>query len=56
MAKKDTISYTDLSGEKITAITTGDSEQNQKIVNKIKSNCKDVEIFDAPFFLWYRCF
>ena len=50
MAKKDTISYTDLSGEKITAITTGDSEQNQKIVNKIKSNCKDVEIFDAPFF------
>ena len=50
LAKKDTISYTDLSGEKITAITTGDSEQNQKIVNKIKSNCKDVEIFDAPFF------
>ena len=50
MAKKDTISFKDLSGEKVTAITTGDSKKNQDILNKIKSNCKDVEIFDAPFF------
>lgn len=50
LAKKDSISFEDLSGEKVTAITTGDSKQNQDILNKIKTICKDVEIFDAPFF------
>ena len=50
LAKKDSISFEDLSGEKVTAITTGDSKQNQDILNKIKTICKDVETFDAPFF------
>ena len=50
LAKKDTISYEDLSGKKVTTITTGDSKQNQDILNKIKTICKDVEIYDAPFF------
>ena len=50
LAKKEEISYEDLSGEKITAITTGDSKQNQDILENIKKICKDVEIFDAPFF------
>ena len=50
LAKKDSISFEDLSGEKVTAITTGDSKQNQDILNKIKTICKDIEIFDAPFF------
>lgn len=50
LAKKDSISFEDLSGEKVIAITTGDSKQNQDILNKIKTICKDVEIFDAPFF------
>ena len=50
LAKKEEISYEDLSGEKITAITTGDSKQNQDILENIKEICTDVEIFDAPFF------
>lgn len=50
LAKKKEISYEDLSGEKITAITTGDSKQNQDILENIKEICTDVEIFDAPFF------
>lgn len=50
LAKKDAISLEDLSGERITAITTGDSIQNQNILGKIKANCKNVEILDAPFF------
>lgn len=50
LAKKDLLSFKDLSGEKITAITTGNSKQNQDIVNKIKINCKNVEILDAPLF------
>lgn len=50
LAKKDVISFKDLSGEKVTAITTGDSKQNQDILKKIKTNCKNVEIIDAPFF------
>ena len=36
--------------EKITAITTGDSKQNQDIVHKIKTNCKNTEIIDAPLY------
>ena len=39
-----------MSGQKISAITSGDSKQNQDIVNKIKANCKNVEIVDAPLF------
>lgn len=50
LARKEELSFKDLSGEKVTAITTGDSKQNQDILNKIKTNCKDIEIFDAPFF------
>ena len=50
LAKKETISFEDLLGEKVTTITTGDSKQNQDILNKIKTICKDVEIYDAPFF------
>lgn len=50
LAKKDKIHLSDLSGEKVTAITTGDSKKNQNILEKIKSTCKDVEIYDAPFF------
>lgn len=50
LSKKDEISFKDLSGEKITAITTGNSKQNQDIVNKIKTNCVNVEIIDAPLF------
>ena len=50
LSKKDEISFEDLSGEKVTTITTGDSKQNQDIFNKIKTICKDVEIYDAPFF------
>ena len=51
LSKKDKISFEDLSGEKVTTITTGDSKQNQDILNKIKTICKDVEIYDAPFFM-----
>ncbi len=36
LAIKETISIKDLSGERITAITRGDSKQNQDILNKIK--------------------
>lgn len=50
LAKKDKIDLSDLSGEKVTAITTGDSKKNQDILDEIKSTCKNVEIFDAPFF------
>lgn len=50
LSKKKEISFKDLSGEKIAAITTGKSKQNQDIVNKIKRNCKDVEIIDAPLY------
>lgn len=50
LAKRDTISFEDLSGEKVTTITTGDSKQNQDILKKTKTICKDVEIYDAPFF------
>lgn len=50
LANKDEISLKDLSGEKITVITRGDSKQNQEIFDSIKDNCKNVEIFDAPLF------
>ena len=42
LAKKDKISFEDLSGEKVTAITTGDSKQNQDIMEffMIKSQQK----------------
>ncbi len=50
LAKKTEISFQDLSGQKIAAITSGDSKQNQDIVNKIKMNCKNVEILDAPLY------
>lgn len=50
LSKKTEISFSDLSGQKISAITSGDSKQNQDIVNKIKANCKNVEIVDAPLF------
>lgn len=50
LANKETISIKDLSGERITAITRGDSKQNQDILNKIKENCKNVEILEAPLF------
>lgn len=50
LSQKDTISFKDLSGEKVTTITTGDSKKTQDILNNIKNNCKDVEIYDAPFF------
>ena len=50
LSKKPQISFNDLSGEKITAITTGDSKQNQDIVHKIKTNCKNTEIIDAPLY------
>ena len=50
LSKKKEISFSDLSGEKIAAITTGNSKQNEDIVNKIKLNCKNVEIMDAPLF------
>ena len=50
LSKKKELSFKDLSGEKIAAITTGKSKQNQDIVNKIKQNCKNVEIIDAPLY------
>ena len=50
LSKKEEISFSDLSNEKIAAITTGNSKQNQDIVNKIKANCKNVQIIDAPLF------
>lgn len=50
LANKEKISLSDLSGERITAITRGDSKQNQDILEKIKSDCKNVEILEAPLF------
>lgn len=50
LSKKKEISFKDLSGEKIAAITTGKSKQNQDIVHKIKQNCDNVEIIDAPLY------
>lgn len=50
LADKDKISISDLSNEKVTAITRGDSKQNQNILNKIKNTCTNVEILEAPFF------
>lgn len=50
MSKKKEISFKDLSGQKISAITTGKSKQNQDIVRKIKQNCDNVEIIDAPLY------
>lgn len=50
LSKKEEISFSDLSGEKIAAITSGDSKQNQDIVDKIKANCKNVEIVNAPLY------
>ncbi len=50
LSKKKELSFKDLSGEKIAAITTGKSKQNQDIVNKIKQNCDNVEIIDAPLY------
>lgn len=59
LSKNKKIYFNDLSGEKIAAITTGDSKQNEDIVNKIKQTCKNVEIIDAPFYydieLFNRC-
>ena len=50
LSQKTELSFSDLSGEKIAAITTGNSKQNQDIVDKIKLNCKNIEIIDAPLF------
>lgn len=50
LSKKKEISFKDLSGEKIAAITTGNSKQNQDIVHKIKQNCHNIEIIDAPLY------
>ena len=58
LANKDKISISDLSNEKVTAITRGDSKQNQNILNKIKNTCTNVEILEAPFLLegYSSCF
>ena len=50
LSKKKEIKFNDLSGEKIAAISTGNSKQNEELVDKIKSNCKNVEIIDAPLY------
>ena len=50
LSKKEEISFSDLSGQKVSVITTGNSKQNEDILNKIKTNSKDVEIIDAPLF------
>ncbi len=50
LTQKDKIDLSELSNEKIMIITDGDSKQNKDILNKIKNNCKNVEIKDAPFF------
>lgn len=59
LSKKDEISFSDLSGEKVVAITTGNSKQNENIVEKLKANCKDIEIIGAPLYydveLFNRC-
>ena len=50
LAKKESIDYSDFSNQSVMVITGGDSKQNEKILNNIKSNCENVEIKDAPFF------
>ena len=50
LANKEKIEITDLSNESVTAITRGDSEQNQNILDKIRKTCTNVEIFEAPLF------
>lgn len=50
LSQKDKIDLSELSNEKIMIITGGDSKQNKDILNKIKNNCENVEIKDAPFF------
>ena len=51
LSQKDKIDLSELSNEKIMIITGGDSKQNKDILNKIKNNCENVEIKDAPFFM-----
>ena len=50
LANKEKISISDLSNETVTAITRGDSKQNQYILEKIKNTCDNVEILEAPLF------
>ena len=50
LAEKESIDYSDFSNQSVMVITGGDSKQNEKILNNIKSNCENVEIKDAPFF------
>lgn len=50
LANKEKISISDLSNETVTAITRGDSKQNQDILGKIKNTCDNVEILEAPLF------
>lgn len=50
LAVKEKISISDLSNETVTAITRGDSEQNQNILNKIRTTCTNTKILEAPLF------
>lgn len=50
LANKEKIEIADLSNETVTAITRGDSEQNQNILDKIRKICTNVEILEAPLF------
>ena len=50
LAKKDKIDLSELSNEKIMAITGGDSKQNKDILNRLITECENIEIKDAPFF------
>lgn len=50
LAAKEKISISDLSNETVTAITRGDSEQNQNILNKIRTTCTNTKILEAPLF------
>ena len=50
LANKEKILISDLSNETVTAITRGDSKQNQDILEKIKNTCDNVEILEAPLF------
>lgn len=50
LANKDKIKISDLSNETVTAITRGDSKQNQNILDKIRNICTNVEILEAPLF------
>lgn len=50
LANKEKIEIADLSNESVTAITRGDSEQNQNILDKIRKTCTNVEILEAPLF------